>query len=417
MKLPHTEITIRALKDPRFRKRLQAKPRKAIEETFDIRVPKSVKLKVVEDNPELVHLIVPSEPGERGKEIGIIGLTLDQMRSDPAFKATVIDDPKGTLEQMTGGRCPTTRGHRAGGHGGPRPPASAARQRGQKLRRRPCYSDVEVYGGWRRPIRWPRPEPTTDGPDCTSLAGNNSSLGGLLRNRHHPTRSRPGIAVRRTSRPTARAPHSVLGRHLNVISAARPPVQRGVGHRARTRPQPVALTGTLGDLLRVAAGGAPRHCSRPDRMKNVLRLADQLPPTPAAGFERTLGRDLWRSTSRPVPAGGSVRDGPDRSARSGHLDALGWSGCPGPAPRARQPGEPLAGQVAEVWLEFDTSRGDASPRSSRPRPPRTVSPTWSWRYAGRRAAPTRASVLATIDALRDLPGRVFALGPDARASR
>ena len=80
MKLPHTEIAIRAVKDPKFRERLQATPRKTIQETFDIRVPKRVRLKVVEDNAELVHLVVPAKPGERGKEIGIIALTLDQMR-------------------------------------------------------------------------------------------------------------------------------------------------------------------------------------------------------------------------------------------------------------------------------------------------------------------------------------------------
>ena len=173
MKLPHSEITIRALKDPRFRKRVQAKPRKAIEETFDIQVPKSVKLKVVEDNPELVHLIVPSEPGERGREIGVIGLTLDQMRSDPAFKATVIDDPKGTLEQITGAPLPD------------RPKVVVLEDTADLVHVHlpldseesfdvdPDILTSEVYGGGGGPYEAP-PEPPTD--EDTSLAGNNSSL-------------------------------------------------------------------------------------------------------------------------------------------------------------------------------------------------------------------------------------------------
>ncbi len=187
MKLPHTEIAIRAVKDPKFRERLQATPRKTIQETFDIRVPERVRLKVVEDNAELVHLVVPAKPGERGKEIGIIALTLDQMRKDAVFKARVIKDPKDTFEQMTGLELPDQ----------PRvkvledtedlihlhlPPGTED----EKFRVEPAVLTMGVYGGG-DVYGGPAPEPTTEGPDCTSLAGNNSSTAACCQSDHPNT--------------------------------------------------------------------------------------------------------------------------------------------------------------------------------------------------------------------------------------
>ena len=181
------------------------------------------------------------------------------------------------------------------------------------------------------------------------------------------------------------------------------------------RPQagaPLIAAATLGDLLRVAADGGSDELLPSGPLKDVLQVADQLPPTPAAGFERTLGRhpaalDFAVQVRLADPCGRALV----AHARSGHLDALGWSGVPGLLRALGDQENQLAHGVDEVWLEFDTSRGDA-------RPSFFAAPTTQDDLAdlvvalreatgGRRPA---ASVLATIDALRDLPGRVFALG-------
>jgi hypothetical protein len=177
VKLPHTEIAMHAVKDPEFRERLKANPRKTIEQAYGIKVPQSVQLLVIEDSADRVHLVIPAAPGERGKEVGLIALILEEMREAPKFKARVIDDPKGTFEKRTGLKLPDrpnvvvledTRElvhlHL--------PPASHE----DAFSVDPVVISSGVWGGGGGGWGGGTPEPTTEGPDCTSLAGNNSSL-------------------------------------------------------------------------------------------------------------------------------------------------------------------------------------------------------------------------------------------------
>ena len=153
MKLPHTEIAVRAVKDTEFRKQLEAKPRQTIEQSFDIQIPNSVKLRVVEDSADRVHLVIPAAPGERGKEVGLIALILKEMRQDPRFKARVISDPKGTFEKRTG----LSSGIRPRSPSLNRPPtrsrSPATGEQDAHLHRRPGGHFVRSLGRWRRWLR------------------------------------------------------------------------------------------------------------------------------------------------------------------------------------------------------------------------------------------------------------------------
>jgi hypothetical protein len=176
MKLPHIEIALRAVKDSEFRRRLHTNPRNTIGQSYGIRIPQSVKLRVVDDSADRVHLVIPAAPGERGKEIGIIALILEEMRKDPKFKARVIRDPKGTFEERTRVKLPVQPDvvvledtpelihlHL--------PPKS----RDDVFSVDPVVISSGVWGGGGGGYGGGTPEPTTEGPDCTSLAGNNSS--------------------------------------------------------------------------------------------------------------------------------------------------------------------------------------------------------------------------------------------------
>jgi hypothetical protein len=178
MTLPHTEIAMRAVKKPEFRERLKSDPRKTIEQAYDIRIPQNVKLRVVEDSGDRVHLVIPAKPGERGKEVGLIALILKELRTEPKFKERVIADPKGTFEKRTGLKLPskptvTVLEDTAELVHIHLPPAS----RDDIFSVDPVVISSGVWGGGGGGYGGgePPPEPTTEGDDCTSLAGNNSS--------------------------------------------------------------------------------------------------------------------------------------------------------------------------------------------------------------------------------------------------
>ena len=150
MKLPHTEIAMHAVKDPEFRERLKANPRKTIEQAYGIKVPQSVKLLVIEDSADRVHLVIPAAPGERGKEVGLIALILEEMREAPKFKARVIDDPKGTFEKRMVSSSRT--GPMSLSLKTPRTCSSspAPGEPRRRLQRRPGGHFVRCLGWWRR---------------------------------------------------------------------------------------------------------------------------------------------------------------------------------------------------------------------------------------------------------------------------
>lgn len=56
------DIIVKAWRDEPFRKQLLKDPKKAIEQEFDIKVPKDMQISVHEENEHSLHLIVPSVP-------------------------------------------------------------------------------------------------------------------------------------------------------------------------------------------------------------------------------------------------------------------------------------------------------------------------------------------------------------------
>lgn len=106
MKIPTKKIVARAMRKPKFRKRLLKKPNKAISKKFGVEIPKGFEIRVVEESAKRIHLVIPAEPGSRGPEEGIVGRVLDKMRKDPEFKANVVADPKGMFAKVTGVEIP-----------------------------------------------------------------------------------------------------------------------------------------------------------------------------------------------------------------------------------------------------------------------------------------------------------------------
>lgn len=63
------KIIAKALKDPQFREALKKDPAAVIEKELGIKVPAGVKIKIVEDTAQAVHLVLPpakSKDGELG---------------------------------------------------------------------------------------------------------------------------------------------------------------------------------------------------------------------------------------------------------------------------------------------------------------------------------------------------------------
>ncbi len=81
------QLLTKSTDDLAFRSRLLAEPRAVIEEEFGITVPASVDVRVMEDSPQAVHLVLPPEPN----------LSLDQLdqASGGGFSYTAEDwDPQ-----------------------------------------------------------------------------------------------------------------------------------------------------------------------------------------------------------------------------------------------------------------------------------------------------------------------------------
>ncbi|MEI6577671.1 MAG: NHLP leader peptide family RiPP precursor [Bacteroidota bacterium] len=58
------EIVEKAMRDPLFRKRLLENPRAVIEEETGITIPESVIIKIIEEEPLIIYLILPKTPVE-----------------------------------------------------------------------------------------------------------------------------------------------------------------------------------------------------------------------------------------------------------------------------------------------------------------------------------------------------------------
>jgi hypothetical protein len=122
------------------------------------------------------------------------------------------------------------------------------------------------------------------------------------------------------------------------------------------------VEGTLGGLFRVVAASASSLLLPESHLAHLLRVADLLPPSSVAGFERSLGHDpitvdfaIHFRTANPCGRALTAR------AHSGQLDAIGWPDLGGLFRETSRHGSALAGRIDDFWLEFDTSIGSSRP--------------------------------------------------------
>ena len=171
------------------------------------------------------------------------------------------------------------------------------------------------------------------------------------------------------------------------------------------------MDGTLGDLFRVVSASASNLLPE-SQLDHLLRVADRLPPSSVAGFERSLGGDpitvdFAMHFRMADPCGRTLM----ARAHAGQLDAIGWPELAGLFREISRPRSALAGGIDDVWLEFDTSIGSS-------RPSLFVSPVDQGALADVVTALATATgyarpdagMLHSIQRLSDLPGRVFQIG-------
>lgn len=177
MRIPFGPVAVKALEDEDFRRALLNRPEAALRRAFGIEVPKGHELRAVEDTDEVVHLVVPAEPGSRGAEVGIVGAVLHQMRIDDEFRKAVMQRPRETFERMTSVRLPDKVEFRVLRDTDdltyiPVPPLNPNRLLAEAAQE----AAEESYGG-NGGGTWSGEPPLEESFDveCTSILGNNSS--------------------------------------------------------------------------------------------------------------------------------------------------------------------------------------------------------------------------------------------------
>jgi hypothetical protein len=104
--IPHSQIVSQVMRRPALREELVARPRETLARRFDVKLAPGVEVVVVEDTASNVHVVVPSEPGLRGEEEGVIAEVLKRFREDAAFRKSVTTDPKAVIQSETGATLP-----------------------------------------------------------------------------------------------------------------------------------------------------------------------------------------------------------------------------------------------------------------------------------------------------------------------
>lgn len=64
-----SQVIDRATRDPQFRQDLQRDPARTVEREFGVRIPKSIELRVVEETPSTLYLVLPPKSIATGEEI------------------------------------------------------------------------------------------------------------------------------------------------------------------------------------------------------------------------------------------------------------------------------------------------------------------------------------------------------------
>ncbi|MEW5985980.1 MAG: NHLP leader peptide family RiPP precursor [Chloroflexota bacterium] len=63
------KLVARAAKDLTFRQQLLADPRTAIEQAFNVTIPGGIQIKVVEETPDTVYLVLPAMSAKYSREL------------------------------------------------------------------------------------------------------------------------------------------------------------------------------------------------------------------------------------------------------------------------------------------------------------------------------------------------------------
>jgi hypothetical protein len=64
-----SQVIERATRDPQFRQELLRDPRETVEQELGVRLPASVELRVVEETPSTLYLVLPPQSMAAGQEL------------------------------------------------------------------------------------------------------------------------------------------------------------------------------------------------------------------------------------------------------------------------------------------------------------------------------------------------------------
>src|SRR5436305_1658690 len=62
------QVIDRAVRDPGFREELLQRPAKTVEQELGVRLPESIEIRVVEESPSILYLVLPPRPIAPGQE-------------------------------------------------------------------------------------------------------------------------------------------------------------------------------------------------------------------------------------------------------------------------------------------------------------------------------------------------------------
>lgn len=63
------QIVDRAARDPAFREELLRNPKRTVEQELGVSIPASIEIRVVEEAPSTLYLVLPSQPIAAGQEL------------------------------------------------------------------------------------------------------------------------------------------------------------------------------------------------------------------------------------------------------------------------------------------------------------------------------------------------------------
>jgi hypothetical protein len=64
-----SQVIERATRDPQFRQELLQNPKETLERELGVRLPAGIEIRVVEETPSTLYLILPPQPMQAGQEL------------------------------------------------------------------------------------------------------------------------------------------------------------------------------------------------------------------------------------------------------------------------------------------------------------------------------------------------------------